>query len=216
MMRVVHLIPNLSAGGAERFVVDLLNSLSKSGYSCHLILFNPEGNFFISELEPSVTVYYIHKRSGYDFTVPFRLRYIINQIKPDVVHSHLSAFNYLGLSFLLNRSVKYFHTIHSLPKKEYKSKLGRLLRILFFKVFQRSTPISISQSVHDEARLIYGKNVQLIFNGREAPVLSKENIKILERFSNYRYEGYKIITNIGSFKRAKNQSQLIRAVTKLN
>ncbi|WP_160069585.1 glycosyltransferase [Sphingobacterium bovisgrunnientis] len=215
MIKVVHIIPNLSTGGAERFVVDLINEGVCNDWDCELILFEKNNNFFINELNKKVKIHFLEKKRGFDLGLFYKLFLLIKKIDPNIVQSHLSAFNYMGMA-LIFCSCKFFHTIHSLPSKEYKSTLGKYLRLIFFKFLNKCTPISISPKVDKEARGLYGQSVKMIFNGRSAPESTLESIKLAKYFDNLRSQGYKIFLNIGSLKEAKNHFNLINAVKELN
>jgi hypothetical protein len=56
-MKILHIIPNLSIGGAERFVVDLSNEMAKGNevYICTLFdMIKGQNDFFLSELSPDI------------------------------------------------------------------------------------------------------------------------------------------------------------------
>lgn len=215
MIKVVHVIPNLSTGGAERFVVDLINEGVSNDWDCNLVLFGKNDNFFINEIDKRVKIHFLEKKQGFDFMLIFKIFILLKRIQPNVVQSHLSAFNYLGLAFILS-PYKFFHTIHSLPSKEYKSFLGKFLRIFFFKILKKCTPISISPKVHEEAQTIYGAGVKMIFNGRSFPKLTEQAIGFGAYCDDLRAKGYKIFVNVGSLKKAKNQVNLINSIKELN
>lgn len=215
MIKVVHIIPNLSTGGAERFVVDLVNEGVRNNWDCNLILFEKSNNFFINELDQKVKIHILEKKRGFDILFFFKIFSLLKKIKPNIVQTHLSAFNYMALTFMLS-SYKFYHTIHSLPSKEYKSSLGKNLRLLFFKVLKKCTPISISPKVDQEARSLYGEGVKMIFNGRSMPNLTTQAVDIESYFDSLRMQGYKIFLNIGSLKEAKNHANLINAVKEVN
>ena len=58
-MKIVEFIPQLSSGGAERFVVDLANELSKQ-HTVYLLVSYPldyNHNFYSSELSSRIKIY---------------------------------------------------------------------------------------------------------------------------------------------------------------
>ena len=217
-MKIVQIIRNFSAGGAERFVIDLSNQLFHLGNDVTIIRFFDEANQNTLEnsLNEGVHVLTIKKKPGLDSMFIFKLFKVIKGLNPDVLHTHLNGFNYSILPFLFLRNIKYFHTIHSMPLKESKNKLDFLVKKILFK-FKFVFPISISEQVHIESLKYYGDTIKLIYNGRVKPNkgVKYENVKKeINRIS----KGNVIptILNIGNFKEAKNQKILIQIINELN
>ena len=61
MRPIAFFIPNLSVGGAQKVVVNLVNGLSAmTNYPIHVITLKKKGEF-LSHINPSVTVYPLKK-----------------------------------------------------------------------------------------------------------------------------------------------------------
>ena len=67
-MRILEIIPQLSSGGAERFVVDLCNELSISNDVTLLVFHNLEQyGFYANELSDKVRIISLNKKKGVSF-----------------------------------------------------------------------------------------------------------------------------------------------------
>src|SRR5690606_23895542 len=111
--KIVHIIPNLSRGGAERFVVDLCNALSgKSAAEIHLISMynNPAGTTLRKEVHAKVIYHELSKRPGLDMKFLYRLFQLLRRIEPDVVHTHINT-----LEYALPYTLRYKRPLISIP-----------------------------------------------------------------------------------------------------
>ena len=69
-MKIIEIIPTLGAGGAERLVADLSNSLYDQGNDIHLILLMkmiPRNCFYIKDINPNIHIYTLNKGIGFSF-----------------------------------------------------------------------------------------------------------------------------------------------------
>src|SRR5690554_6919040 len=95
-MKILQIIPNISAGGAERLVVDLCNELAKENEVFLLTLYDPrEEDLFRDEINSNIKTVSIGKKLGFDSGIFKRLLNRIKMINPDVIHNHLRSINYL-------------------------------------------------------------------------------------------------------------------------
>ena len=75
-MKIFEIIPQLSSGGAERFVVDLCNELSK-GHEVTLLVLFPlnKTSFYLSQVSDKVRIETMNKKAGFD--LPLRIATVI-------------------------------------------------------------------------------------------------------------------------------------------
>ena len=92
-MKILQIIFSLSSGGAERFVVDLSNELSKNNDVILLTLKDltnyPEGNFYKFDLSSRVKYENLGLPQKYTLISLWKVYQYIKKYKPDVVHMHL-------------------------------------------------------------------------------------------------------------------------------
>ena len=217
---IMQVIPSMNEGGAERFVVDLCNALSeKDSVEVHLVLFFDlnEHMFLSKEINSSVHVHTLGKTLGFDYKVLYRFSSLVNNIKPDIINTHLGAFEYTLLARIKNSSIRFFHTLHSDAFKECVSSKKRKLRRLFYKN-SKFIPVTISDESSSSYKEAYGlDNDVTIYNGRSALQKSSAFEDVTSQFINqFRItEKTKVIVNVGRISEPKNQLLLAKATNQL-
>lgn len=211
-MKIVEIIPQLSSGGAERFVVDLSNELVSEGHEVHLIVLWPfkEKDFYVPQLDRRVNLISLNKKKGFDISIFRKLKKSIDRISPDVIHSHLRAINYLWPIALTNMSGKIYHTIHNDASKEATDLYGSIIRKFLFR-YKKVNPITISAESHRSFKLYYGENTPatMILNGAPLIVANAANaVEVLD----LKKKGKIVLLNIARVMPQKNQLALARAV----
>lgn len=94
--RVALIIPTMDRGGAERQVVALAAGLPRDRFDVHVVLLTREGPR-VAELDRAGVAHtLVGKRGKADPTAYFRLRRLLSQLRPDVVHTFLFAANSYG------------------------------------------------------------------------------------------------------------------------
>ena len=92
-MRILHLIPNLSGGGAERQLSYLAPELARMGHDVH-IAYSLE---CIQKPElPGVVLHRLKAQSNYDPYLLWQLVRLIRRIKPDIIHTWILQMDILG------------------------------------------------------------------------------------------------------------------------
>lgn len=115
-MKVLQFIPNLNTGGAEIMMENLSRQLANMDIELKVICFY-QGETHISRRlgEEKIEIVYLDKKMGFDFSILRKIRKIVLDFKPDVLHTHLNILPYV---FLATRKTKIVHTIHSIASKE--------------------------------------------------------------------------------------------------
>ena len=211
-MKIFEVIPQLSQGGAERFVVDLSNCLSRRHDVSLIVLHSvDDDSFLLNELSPDVRLIVMDKKKGADWSVLCRLNTLIRKEKPDVVHSHLRAILYLAVASMSCSQTRFVHTVHSDAEQESGGGLSLLARRILFR--KRIIPITISKMSRKSFEDFYGYDNELIFNGTSPYVRSvdySETEKVLNRLR--KDSSTKIVLNVARINSNKNQLALVDAV----
>ena len=211
-MKILQIIPQLSSGGAERFVVDISNELSKRHDVSLIVSYALEGKatFYLPELAESVKIYSLRKKLGFDFAYIYRLYKIIKSISPDVVHTHLDACSHFALLKWLFPKVKFVHTVHSDAKFELGGRIVAILKKIFF-CRGWCKAVTISHTSDNSFKQLYGADADstLIYNGRTM------NIEWSEKDIVPRTEGILNLVSIGHISQVKNHMLMCSAVDQL-
>jgi glycosyltransferase involved in cell wall biosynthesis len=218
-MKILQIIYSLGPGGAERFVLDLSNELSRQGHDVTLCVLRDDlqGNFGFYKQEISEEVNYVNLK----IPVGFRLRNIvtfaklIRKLKPQVVHCHLNLVNYLFPLTIIFTKIIFINTLHSIPKSEVRSSIEYRIRRFFYSTL-RMKAITISEEI-SRYFVDYYKTPPFkeIYNGRAMPKPTPEYSNVTNDVSKYRDNGNTVFLHIGSCNTAKNQGMLIGAFNKL-
>lgn len=127
--KVLLAIEELSVGGAERIVIELANRLDRSVWEPHVLCLAKPG-VLAAEVEHA-PVHCLDKRPGLDFSLPAKIRALVEKIRPDLVNSHLWTAN-TWLRWSLGNSVPTVITEHNCDTwKHFHNRFidRRLLRV---------------------------------------------------------------------------------------
>ena len=216
-MKILEIIPQLNQGGAERFVIDLCNELSKEHEVTLVVLHNVNNHgFFQKELSECVRLISMNKRMGMDWRLFFRLAKLIQKEKPDAVHTHLRGIVYSVLAYILPSKIKFIHTIHSDAGKEAGKGISKWCRKFAFGT-KRVHPVTISEESKHSFEKFYHLSSTLIYNGRPGYNFNTDISTVqLELEKIKTNQDAKIIVNVARIDPAKNQLALAKAVDNLN
>lgn len=218
-MKIMEIIPQLNSGGAERFVVDLCNELSKR-HEVKLVVFHSfdKLNFYIDEISRDVSVVNMEKRDGRDFGLFYRLLKLIRDFAPDIVHTHLSAIVYVFLACFVCRKVKFIHTVHNDAEKEAEHGLNRFIRKALFKL-HRVHPVTISEESQRSFQEFYNLPSTLVYNGSRRYVQPSNDVinKIRQEIYDLKINKDSFtVLNVARIQPQKNQVELVKAIHSLN
>lgn len=170
-MKILHLIYELVPGGAERFVIDLTNELSKD---CEVSLYtlrdDTMGNsgFYVPEINERIKYVNLKIKPGFNPLLLLTFYKILRSEKPDIVHCHLNLVNYFFLlSVLFKNRIRFFYTIHNSAETEVETELEKAVMRFFFK-HRYFVPVAISDETKASYQLFYRLNdLPVIYNGRK-------------------------------------------------
>ena len=227
MLKILHIIPTLAKGGAERLVLDICNQLSQiNQVEVKLVIFRNEVKYDTSDYPfeikaiPSKISLSLIRKAKFDVS---ELDRFISNYQPNIIHSHLFEAELISRT-VSYPSAKWFSHCHdnmiqmrqfslsTLFKKSYLTNYYEK-RYLFkrCKINLGTQFIAISNHTSD-----YFKKVQALYevtllhnainvNRFKKPIeLTKSNSEEIR------------IVNIGSFVKKKNQSFLIDIISALN
>lgn len=218
-MKILQIVYSLGPGGAERFVVDLSNELSRQGHDVTLCVLRDEkqGNFGFYKREVAEKINYINL----SLPVGLRLRNIValyklvKKLKPQIVHCHLNLVNYVFPLTIIFKKIRFFHTIHSNPLNEVNSSIEYSIRRYFYSNL-RMKSITISKETSQSFVTYYKISpFSEIYNGRAYPIQTSLLSDVKSEIQNFKDNSNTIFLHIGSCSAAKNQIMLINVFNKL-
>jgi glycosyltransferase involved in cell wall biosynthesis len=216
-IRIVHVVGRLGRGGAERFVIDICNEMSRQDrfeiYIISLSENDPEESF-VDEINSEVNYISLNKPAGFSLEALLRLTKWLKALAPHIVHSHMNSFEYLTLFRLQDKGALFFHTIHNVAREECPGLFIKTIRQICFKL-KRVVPITISENGSKTYRSYYRmSNDVLIKNARPLPVTSGHYKDVLDAYKQDLQQF--LLVHVGRISAEKNQQLLLRAVQQFN
>lgn len=212
-MKIVEFIPSLRAAGAERLVVDLSNEFADSTSVSEVsvvTLYKPSSDESLRcFLNPIIKTYSLNKSVGFSLMTYWRFYRLLKLLRPDVVHAHTVAINYLLLAMLLMPKVKFYITFHNDANFEATSKVAMLLRKIYLRL-RPNIAVTISEHSQMTFRNVYKKASTLIYNGAPNILPVKMNL------TRYRLTPEtRLFINVARIMPAKRQLFIAEAFTQL-
>ena len=152
-LRVLHILPSLSVGGAEQMAAHLMIGLSRS-HTVGAVGLLPAANSIIERrlAKAGIRTWHLDKRAGFDPRMFSSLSRIFRKFQPEVVHTHMAVQRYVFPLLLRERVGAAFHTIHSLAEHETDA-FGRLVHWFAFR--HHVLPIAVSREVAASVKRVY-------------------------------------------------------------
>jgi glycosyltransferase involved in cell wall biosynthesis len=153
-LRVLQVVPTLTVGGAERLAALLARHLRRAGHDAAVVsLYPPAGTWIEAELRADgVPLHFLDKRPGPDVRMLPRLARLVAAFRPDVVHTHLYALQYVYPVVALARRPRVVHTVHNVAERE-AHRPGRVLQHLAFRT--GVVHVAIGDAVAESVRRVY-------------------------------------------------------------
>lgn len=214
-MKILHIIPTLSSGGAEKMLVDIVREMQKQKIQCEVIVLTKNDNFFGEQLEAlNVPVYYGPSNKVYSVSNIQFIRSILLQNKFDCIHTHLFApqlFTPLAM-FLSTCNVSLITTEHNTHNKRRDSKMFYLLDRWMYNQYDAIIAISdgTKNQLNEYLPNTMSKTV-VIENGIQ--VEHYKNMKPLpfDKIDRSLKVNEKIILMVAAMREQKDHETLIRA-----
>jgi glycosyltransferase involved in cell wall biosynthesis len=220
-MKIIHIIPNLKKGGAERLVLDICNELQKrEGVVVKLITFSQDNEYeFLSkninwEVIPATVQLSIVRKNNIQVD---QLQKVIENFHPDIIHTHLYEAD-LTARACYYPSAKWFFHCHS-PLKIFKKNHQDLKKNIIYK-FERNYLFNRIKENGGSNFITISKNTQNYFKDKvkNYDLFLLPNAINCDSFNSL--EDKKLnkklhLVNIGSLTKVKNHVFLIKVANNL-
>ncbi len=211
-IKVVHIVPMLSPGGAERVAVHIVKGLDRQRFEPAVISFTGRLGCDLDRLleEAGIEVRYLGKRPGFDYRMYYRLPPVLKECRPDIVHTHLHVLRYALPFLLLCKKVSLLHTVHNLAEREIEPRLRWLQH---YALNHGVVPVAVAEEVALSVEHLYGiQRCRVISNGiptdRYArPQTPRKEWRAREGFG----ENDVLFVCVARFAPQKNHALLLRA-----
>lgn len=153
--KVVHIVPVLSPGGAERVAVHIVSGLHRQLYEPVVISLMGRMDCELDHLldAAGVEVRYLGKHLGFDYRMYSRLFQVLKDCRPDIIHTHLQVLRYVFPVATLLKRRAVLHTVHNLAEREIEPGM-RWLQHLALR--QGVVPVAVAEEVALSLERVYG------------------------------------------------------------
>lgn len=220
-MKILQVIYSLSSGGAERFTVELSNSLAASGHDVTLCVIRDldvvENRFYRPLLNDNVALVELKIHPGLSLAYWIRLARVISRIDPDIVHCHLEGVGsyMIGIRWMFPKK-RFIQTIHNDAKAQSQSLLDYLTKKIAYKL-NYIEAVTISGATTRSFVDFYGCPPKAeIYNGRSALEKSPMYACVAEELSALKRNSDDLIfLHAGRCATQKNQEMLVSVFQRL-
>ena len=231
MMKIVHLIPTLDAGGAETMVKDYALLFPKEKYEVKIITWSgTKGSYNETALSKAgISIIHLEEIRIKD-DIPGTIKRIIRQIfryidfikiireyQPDVIHMHLRIGIYPIIIPYKKLGIKYFYTVHNVLNRYFTKKIGLNSKYLDYRVARhlvkkkRLSFIALHGELNEEIRSYFNTDtVYTVNNGirmeRFVPELyNRDEIRSSLGIDSQDY----LVGNVASCSEQKNHEMIL-------
>lgn len=226
-LRILHVIPNLVKGGAQRIALDICNELQNSP-NVKVALLYWEGDNRFEFLSKNLEVYKINIQYELSFSGKHKIdiseyEAFVDDFEPDIIHSHLYPAELVSRENP-RKDISYFTHCHDNIRQFQRwtiQMLGSKQKIA--ENIERKRLMKRYRSCNNQFIAI-SKDVQLYLNNNVSKSLL-ENIHLLHNGFNYQAFFQKVkpvlsnpvrLINVGNFVPLKNQVFLIHSLKQMN
>ena len=155
LLGVVHIVPHLHYGGAERMAVHLMTKLDSTRFRVSAISLSRQSGSDLERMLQArhISVSYMGKNSGFDPRMFTRVNCALREYQPDIVHTHVHVLRYALPSLLLRRPAVVVHTVHNLAEQEVEPRARWIQRLAFCSGI---VPVSVAYEVAASLERVYG------------------------------------------------------------
>lgn len=221
-MKILHIIPNLRKGGAERLVIDIVTALSKlEGVDVRLVILENEIAYDISAIHENV----FHIKTNVRLSVTGKnhiqieaLQQFIEAFEPDIIHSHLFKAEIVSRSCYYPKAKWFSHCHDNMVQFENFSFKTFTSKTLFTNLFEKQYLLRRYNINGGNKFIAISKDTKRFFekNARGLNVFLLHNAINYCRFYKEKLSGIHTplrIINTGSFVDKKNQQFLLATVS---
>lgn len=218
-MKILEIVLSLSNGGAERFVVDISNEMSKLEDVTLLVLKDFQiGNngFYKKEVSDRVRLINLGFQDGFKFSYLIKIMKTVRFLDPDVIHIHDVADKYCLLPMIFHSSHKIVvQTIHNDIKSLYKD-LYHKFTLGFLGGIGHLSFVTISdRNSQDFSRVYPRARNKMIYNGRARMIASEKINEVRRQISSWKKnDSTLVLLHIARCAPQKNQSLLVSCFCK--
>lgn len=153
--RVLHVLANLGAGGAERMAVHIVLGLNSQRFEPAVVAYSGRyGSDLEQKLEAAgIKTWFLGKGPGFGWRTYPRLHRVFNEFRPDIVHTHVHVMRYAFPSLAYFKPRLMVHTVNNIAEQEIEPRARWLQRL----AYKRGViPVAVAREVAVSLERLYG------------------------------------------------------------
>jgi len=202
--KIIHVIPTLGFGGAERLVFDIAKRLDPDKYDVRVVAMVRGGKMEKAFRDAKVPFTIFYKKGKLGLGVFLKLKKYFKEQNPDIVHTHLfGADVWAGLAAHFSGVRHIVKTEHNLNLSEGLMK--KIIKRMTAFVFERMVAISpaVVEYMIDVEKMPKDK-IKIIYNGID--------IGRFEQKTNNGFSSRPVLINVARLEKQKGHEFLIRTL----
>lgn len=210
-IRVLEILATLKRAGAERMAVSLACRLDAKRFETGVVsLYDPFDGGLEPELHAAeIAVWHLGKHKGLDLRMIPRLRRVIREFEPSVIHTHSYVLRYSIPACVGMRVAAMVHTVHNLASKETDTTGGLLHRLVFGR---QVAAVAVGEEVRRSYRELYGAEPEAtIRNGIDTAAFRRPNAREQWRSGHGFKNSDLLVVSVGRLDPQKNPLGMIDA-----
>jgi glycosyltransferase involved in cell wall biosynthesis len=213
--RVLHVLANLGAGGAERMAVHIVLGLNRQRFEPAIVAYAGRyGSDLEQQLDGAgVKTWFLGKGPGFDWRTYYRLHRVFKEFRPDIVHTHVHVMRYAFPSLAYFKPRLMVHTVNNIAEREIEPRARWLQRL----AYRRGViPVAVAREVANSLQRLYGiGNSRVVWNCiptdlYASPQTSRQAWRVKQGF----LEDDVLFVCVARFAPQKNHALLINAFAK--
>lgn len=162
--RVLHVLANLGAGGAERMAVHIVLGLNRQRFEPAIVAYSGRyGSDLEQQLDQAGTkTWFLNKGPGFGWRTYHRLHRVFKEFRPDIVHTHVHVMRYAFPSLMYFKPRLMIHTVNNIAEWEIEPRARWLQRL----AYRRGViPVAVAREVAASLERVYGiGNSRVVWN----------------------------------------------------
>lgn len=226
-MRIIHIIPSLSIGGAEKLCIDICNTLFDQGHDVLLVRLSSIQEFDERNFRFSTVV--IQEKTTLRFmrgmvNVPDEWKTLLEVFVPDVIHSHLFEAEVFSKSILRPNTAYFTHCHDNMRQFKRRVNIFRLLnKEEFARLYERYFLLNTYRLLRQNHFICISDNNTTYFQKNLSKHLSIVKLPNAINVQDFEKKHTKLdpketlsLVSVGSLTPLKNHSYLVRVLYELN
>ncbi len=206
-MKILIVVPQLRTGGGQKLALEEAIGLASREADVTLLSLYPREDTVFTKLaeESGVSLIFLKKQEKKSLRLFREVKKVIQELSPDIIHTHLLALPYVLPGAFFSRA-RCYHTVHNVADREATGMMRIFEKIAYR--FCKFTPVAISPYCRQTITKVYHipeEKIPTVVNG-----IDTERFSVCKPYAERTDLPLKIITT-GRMEEQKRQDLMLQA-----